>query len=102
MGQEAIDSPPLDDVGQVVDLYRHGFQIEPHTRTHANLGDISSEKAWEEVHGSRMDLEEKVSAAINLFAYPYGREHQTTEGNRELVKKAGFHRGCSCYGGINH
>lgn len=86
---------------QVADLHRQGFQIGAHTRTHADLGVISGEVAWEEIHGSRMDLEEKLSATINLFAYPYGRERQITEGNRDLVRKAGFHCSCSCYGGIN-
>jgi len=86
---------------QVVDLHRQGFQIGAHTRTHVNLGVISREKAWEEIHGSRMDLEEKLSAPIDLFAYPYGREREITEGNRDLVKRAGFRCCCSCFGGIN-
>ncbi len=85
---------------QVQRLHRDGFEIGAHTRTHADLGSMSGDKAWEEIHGSRVELEEKLSAPVDLFAYPYGGEDQVTQENRELVKAAGFRCCCSCFGGI--
>lgn len=86
---------------QVRSLYREGFEIGAHTRTHADMGRISGEKAREEIVGSRVELEEKLSAAVDLFAYPYGGEEHMTEENRQIVKAAGFRCCCSCFGGAN-
>lgn len=86
---------------QVQSLHKQGFEIGAHTRSHVDLAEISGDKAWEEINGSRVDLEQKLSAPISLFAYPYGRRHQITTENRNLVKAAGFRCCCSCYGGVN-
>ena len=86
---------------QVEQLSRDGFAIGAHTRTHADLATLSGEEAWQEIQGSRVDLEEKLGVPITLFAYPYGREHQMTEENRQLIRAAGFRCCCSCFGGIN-
>jgi len=86
---------------QVQQLCRDGFEIGAHTRTHADLSTLSREEAWQEIQGSRSDMEEKLGAPVNLFAYPYGREDQLTEENRSLVGGAGFRCCCSCFGGIN-
>lgn len=86
---------------QVQSLHRDGFEIGAHTRTHADLGVASGERASEEIRGSRLDLENKLSAPVKLFAYPYGGKHQMTEENRNIVKAAGFRCCCSCFGGIN-
>ncbi len=86
---------------QVEQLSRDGFAIGAHTRTHADLATLSGEEAWQEIQGSRVDLEEKLGVPITLFAYPYGGEHQMTEENRQLIRAAGFRCCCSCFGGIN-
>ena len=86
---------------QVADLARAGFEIGAHTRTHIDLGQITGERAWDEIMGSRQDIEAKIEAEIRSFAYPYGRRSQITADNRQLVKQAGFKNCCSCYGGIN-
>jgi len=86
---------------QVSDLHRAGFEIGAHTRTHVDLGQIIGEPAWEEIVGSRQDLEDKLGIKASSFAYPYGRQNKLTEANRSLVRQAGFESCCSCYGGIN-
>lgn len=86
---------------QVQELGREGFEIGAHTRTHANLGEVAGGEAWREILGSRLELEEKLSTRIDLFAYPYGAETNISERNREAIKSAGFRCCCSCFGGVN-
>lgn len=87
---------------QVRGLYTAGFEIGAHTRTHVNLGEVSGEAARVEIVGSRLDLEDKLSGGVRLFAYPYGGLGDMTETNREIVKAAGYECCCSCFGGINN
>jgi peptidoglycan/xylan/chitin deacetylase (PgdA/CDA1 family) len=82
-------------------LQRDGFEIGSHTRTHAELATLSVADARAEIVGSCQDLEQQLSAAVASFAFPYGREHQITEDQREIVRRAGLTCCCSCYGGTN-
>jgi len=86
---------------QVQYLHQHGFEIGGHTRTHADLGQVSAAVAIEEVLGSKLELEHRLSSRLDSFAYPYGRRENLAPINREVVKAAGFRCCCSCYGGIN-
>lgn len=86
---------------QVRWLQREGFEIGAHTRTHVDLGEVGGERAREEIEGSRRDLEDKLAVPVELFAYPFGREDQISEGNRKIIKTAGFRCCCSCFGGVN-
>jgi peptidoglycan/xylan/chitin deacetylase (PgdA/CDA1 family) len=82
-------------------LHRRGFEIGAHTRTHVDLGVVSTDEAHEEIAGSRRELERQLGGAVGLFAYPYGRRHNLTDANLELVRAAGFRCCCSCFGGVN-
>lgn len=82
-------------------LIREGFEIGAHTRSHVDLSKVFGNQAREEIFRGRLDLEERLSTRVDLFAYPYGRESQMAEKNRELVKAAGLRCCCSCFGGIN-
>ena len=86
---------------QVRSLHRRGFDIGAHTLTHADLGKISGPEAREEIVGSKLELESRLGAPVELFAYPYGGPENLTEANRELVEAAGFRCCCSAAGGIN-
>jgi peptidoglycan/xylan/chitin deacetylase (PgdA/CDA1 family) len=87
-----------DDVRE---LHRRGFEIGAHTRSHVDLGQTSAADAWPEIFGARTDIEHEIGAPVESFAYPYGGEHQMTEGNLSLVRAAGFRCCCSAHGGIN-
>ena len=82
-------------------LHEGGFEIGAHTGTHVNLGEVVGEEARQEIDGSRIDLEEKLFAPVDLFAYPYGAKDRMGEENRQIVKAAGFRCCCSCFGGTN-
>jgi len=86
---------------QVRALHRMGFDIGAHTLSHIDLGRRTGPEASEEIFGSRIELEDQLSARVDLFAYPYGRKENCVEANRALVKAAGFRCCCSCYGGVN-
>lgn len=82
-------------------LHEDGFEIGAHTRTHANLGEVTGAQAEWEIAGSRREIENRLGAPVHLFAYPYGRRETITESNRELVRQSGFRCCASCYGGSN-
>ena len=84
---------------QVRRLHEEGYEIGAHTRTHANLGEVGGARAEWEISGSRREIEARLGAPVELFAYPYGGEKNLTESNRQLVREAGFRCCVSCYGG---
>jgi peptidoglycan/xylan/chitin deacetylase (PgdA/CDA1 family) len=86
---------------QVRSLHRQGFEIGGHTRTHVDLGAVPEIQAAGEIVGARRELEQRLGAAVDLFAYPYGGRDNIVNANRALVKTAGFRCCCSCFGGIN-
>lgn len=94
-------APPWMTWAQVSDLRRRGFEIGAHTRTHANLGQVTGARAEWEITGSRQEIEARLGARVELFAHPYGGAENITEPNRELVRQAGFRCCASCYGGTN-
>ena len=85
---------------QVRLLHERGFDIGAHTRTHVDLGSAGPSEVEDEVPGARRDLEDRLGARVDLFAYPYGGRHNLHDGSRQAVKAAGFRCCCSCYGGV--
>jgi peptidoglycan/xylan/chitin deacetylase (PgdA/CDA1 family) len=83
-------------------LRRRGFDVGAHTRTHADLGQVSGADAQDQILGGRLELERQLGEPVDLFAYPYGGRDNLAEANRDLVRAAGFRCCCSCYGGITH
>ena len=86
---------------QVRSLHRCGFELGAHTRTHVDLGSVTDRDAHREILGARWELEDQLSARVELFAYPYGRMDNLIDANRDLVRGAGFRCCCSCFGGVN-
>jgi glycogen synthase len=74
------------------------FSIGAHSRTHPELAKLPDEAAWEEIAGSRRDLEERLGRPVASFAYPGG-----FYGERELrmVAEAGYRVGLTCEPGVN-
>lgn len=44
-----------------------------HTRTHASLPFLEENKAYDEISGSKKDLEKELNREVTSFCYPYGR-----------------------------
>jgi peptidoglycan/xylan/chitin deacetylase (PgdA/CDA1 family) len=92
---------PLMTWEQIRTLHQRGFEIGGHTRTHADLGSLSGDRATEEISGARRELQERLGTTVDLFALPYGHPDNLADANRALVKAAGFRCCCWCSGGVN-
>ncbi|HEY2806659.1 MAG TPA: polysaccharide deacetylase family protein [Gemmatimonadales bacterium] len=84
---------------QVRALKSQGFEIGAHTMNHVDLGVVKGDEAEKEIVGSGERLHRELDAPVPFFTYPYGRPHQITEENRELVRRAGFSCCLSAFGG---
>jgi peptidoglycan/xylan/chitin deacetylase (PgdA/CDA1 family) len=80
-------------------LHALGFELGPHTATHANLGAISGAEAVAEIVGAKELLERNLDAETHYFGFPFGRPEHMTDENRQLVRRAGFRSLLSAYGG---
>ena len=87
-----------DEIGA---LHSSGFEIGAHTQSHVDLGKVSLLEARDEVLGARLELERRLGARVESFAYPYGGRKNVTDANRQVVKSAGFRCCCSAFGGVN-
>lgn len=64
-----------------------GMDIGSHTRTHADLNQLSLEEARDQIAGSKLELETGLGCEVRHFCYPYGRfavEHS------RLAQDAGY------------
>lgn len=64
-----------------------GMDVGSHTRTHADLSQLSAELAHDEIAGSKRELEAALGCEVRHFCYPYGRfsaEHS------RMVSQAGY------------
>lgn len=57
---------------QVVNLYNLGHEIGNHTKTHADLTQITPAQAMEEIQGAKQALMDIGVGPITTFAYPFG------------------------------
>lgn len=92
-------APAWMDWDDVRDLHARGFELGAHTMHHVDLGVVAGAEAEHEILGSRERLERETGLTTPFFSYPYGRPHQITEDNRELVRHAGFACCLSAFGG---
>jgi Polysaccharide deacetylase len=86
---------------EVRSLQAEGFDVGAHTRTHPRMASVSTPEARAEILGSRLELEQQLGGPVTLFAHPYGRDTEITEGHRAIIRAAGFRCCCSCSGGVN-
>ena len=63
------------------------LSIGSHTRRHPDLTRLTDEAAWEEIAGSKADLEYRLGMPVTGFAYPSGRMN---EREARMVVEAGY------------
>jgi peptidoglycan/xylan/chitin deacetylase (PgdA/CDA1 family) len=71
-------------------MHRGGITIGSHTMSHRLLTTESAKTARTELLGSKKELEEKLGARVDHFAYPDGRFNPTVV---QAVKAAGYRFG---------
>jgi len=80
------------DWTELQDLSKKGIQIGSHGRAHVSLLNLPDERCWEELHGSRADLQSHLGQFSQIFCYPFGHRHP---GLGKLAQKAGYEGACS-------
>lgn len=89
-------------VDQLLEMKEAGIEIGAHTRSHADLGKIEDEEAlYEEIVGSKRDLEAMLETSVRYFAFPYGLPENMSEAAFRIAFQAGFWGVCSAFGGYN-
>jgi len=61
--------------------------IGAHTRTHPDLRALTAQRSWNELEGSKADLEGELGRPVRHFAYPSGEYNQTV---LDQVAELGF------------
>jgi peptidoglycan/xylan/chitin deacetylase (PgdA/CDA1 family) len=97
---EAFLAP--NSVAQLRQLVEAGVEVGAHTRSHADLGRITTHSRLAgEILGCREELQQRLGCAVRYFAFPYGQfENLNVEAFR-LSRAAGLAGVCSAYGGYN-
>jgi peptidoglycan/xylan/chitin deacetylase (PgdA/CDA1 family) len=67
--------------------YCDSITLGSHSSAHVLLAQTKRERAWEEIEGSRRELEGLIGREIRLFAFPYGDHDPETV---KLCKMAGY------------
>ena len=87
---------------QLQRLVEAGVEIGAHTRSHADLGQIDDEQAlFDEIVGSKRDLEDSLGCPIRYFAFPFGMPENLSTTAFRVAFEAGLWGVCSAYGGYN-
>jgi len=72
-----------------------GVEIGAHTITHPDLSRLDYDACFDEVDGSRRELERLLGVSVRTFAYPYCRYGPAA---RAAVERAGFEAAVTCHG----
>ena len=89
-GCGTADLVPLD-WSQVRELRDSGMDIGSHTYSHPNLARLSREQAQEELRTSRDVISDRLGAAVDLFAYPFGKPRvHFTSATTEVARLTGY------------
>jgi peptidoglycan/xylan/chitin deacetylase (PgdA/CDA1 family) len=83
-GTRLFQGRPLLGVDEIRQMHAAGIEIGAHTLDHPDLTRLSPAEVEEQVHGSRMALEDLLGAAVPSFAYPFGRSDGSV---REIVRR---------------
>lgn len=96
--QSELNGRPMLSWSEIEALRQAGIEIGGHTRDHPDLTKLSSEQAWQEIEGSKLELERRLDSTVHCFSYPFGRYNEQVQ---TLVQQAGFLGACSSNTGLN-
>jgi peptidoglycan/xylan/chitin deacetylase (PgdA/CDA1 family) len=64
-----------------------GWELDSHTITHPDLTHVDDAQLWQEVHGSRIELQRLFHVPVDFFCYPSGRYDAHVV---DAVRRAGY------------
>lgn len=82
-----VQEAQLMDISQVKSWLRGGMNIGSHTHSHVHLGQLPSQKAYDEIRISKEILEDTFSIPVTDFCFPYG---EYTSETLIFLKKSGY------------
>lgn len=89
-------------ISEIRDMHRAGIEIGAHTRTHRDLGSLStSAELAEETLGSIKEIESWGVGPIRYFSFPYGMPCNTSQAAVDLLMRCGMKGFCTAYGAWN-
>lgn len=91
LNQNQLVSPMLSAT-QILEMAHAGMEIGSHTRRHLRLSELDLGTIWDEVWGSKKEMEDILGLPVISFAYPYG---EFNEDCVTAVKKAGYRVACT-------
>ena len=96
-GQPLAPNRPED----LVEMVNCGAELGAHSRSHADLGPLSTAQLEDEIRGSQQDLADALGVRVRYFAFPYGLPNNMSTEAFRVAFAAGFEGVCSAYGGYN-
>jgi len=70
---DALKSPYALPPWRVQQMLAAGWELDAHTITHPDLTRVDDARLWQEVHGSRVALQQMFHVPVDFFCYPSGR-----------------------------
>ncbi|HET9530190.1 MAG TPA: polysaccharide deacetylase family protein [Blastocatellia bacterium] len=84
---------PILSWRQAAEVSAAGIEIGSHTKTHPDLRRLSVDKIEDEIRTSRAEIESRIGAAVESFAYPFGSFNRET---MDVVKRS-FRAACTTF-----
>jgi peptidoglycan/xylan/chitin deacetylase (PgdA/CDA1 family) len=75
------------------------IDIGSHSRTHRILSDADDDTSWDEIYGSRRDLESRLDVEIASFCFPNGLPADYRRDQVEMLARAGYSCGVASHFG---
>ncbi len=101
---DAARSCPLrpNTLDEIRAMMKAGVEIGSHGRSHIDLGRLASvDELYDEISGSKVELESLLGRPIHYFAFPYGLPENMSQSAFEIAFQTGYWGVCSAYGGYN-
>ena len=96
--QDDEPQEPICDWSQLAELARAGVSIQSHGVSHRRFSELSGADRRDELASSKAELESRLGAPIDLFAYPFGDDADGDADVRAALLETGY-RAAFGYGG---
>jgi peptidoglycan/xylan/chitin deacetylase (PgdA/CDA1 family) len=84
------------------DMIKAGFSIGSHGVTHRSLGGLSPQEVHEELHLSRVRIQQELGVPPDGFSFPYGTLRDFTSEMAEEAGTLGYQYAVTAVHGLNH